>query len=281
VRDARVRATHRLHERSNNFRLDAVRQVAGIGNIGKAAPPIRDLLVLGEDVQGQRERPQVRLEHFRQCLRGCLAHLGAWALQQIERRFDGEQFAADLEPQHRNGFVEKPVPRGMRGHRLFVKELLDSIFQLVGLLLADVFQPWPIVPQRGVLHGGFKQTILNAIEFEYEEQQMRRCRRETILYVGVEFAARGVDRVARMDEPRIGDQTPHQVIERLIGFHRLRQRASGLRLAGQFRELAFVCLCEGETLRISAVQILLYLRVVHAGIQVGQIPFRQLADPAC
>jgi hypothetical protein len=111
---------------------------------------------------------------------------------------------------------------------------------------------------------------------------MRRCRSQPILHVRVELAAGWVERIAGMNEPGIGAQTSEQIIERFISFDRFHKRASRLclRLTCELRELALVGLFEREALRVDAVEILFYLGVVDARIEVGQIPFRQAAKPA-
>ena len=88
------------------------------------------------------------------------ARLLAWVLQQIEGRLDRKQLAADLEAQTRNGLVEQPVPGGIGGHRLLVKELLDAILELIRLLLAQIFDPGTIMASAGVAHRGFERGIL-------------------------------------------------------------------------------------------------------------------------
>ena len=113
---------------------------------------------------------------------------------------------SDLEAQAGDGLVEQPVPGRVGGHRLLVEQLLDAILELIGLVLADVLEPRPVVAERGIGHRGFELGVVDAVELEREEQQMRGGRRDALLHVAVELRARGIDGVAGMDEPGIGDR---------------------------------------------------------------------------
>ncbi len=59
------------------------------------------------------------------------------------------------------------------GHRLFVEQLLDAVLELVGLFLAQILDPRPVMAERRVGHRGFERGIVDAVQFEREEQQMR------------------------------------------------------------------------------------------------------------
>ena len=65
----------------------------------------------------------------------------------------------------------------MPGDGLLVKQLLDPVFELIGLLLAHVLDPGPVVAERRIGHGAFERRIVDAVELEREEQQMQRGRR--------------------------------------------------------------------------------------------------------
>src|SRR5262249_55998431 len=110
-------------------------------------------------------------------------------LHEIERRLDRERLRADLEAQAGDGLVEQAVPRRIAGHRLLMKELLDAVLELIGLVLADVFDPRPVMRQHPILHGGFELGVVEAIELEREEQEMRGGGGDALLHVSVEFPA--------------------------------------------------------------------------------------------
>ena len=90
------------------------------------------------------------------------------------------------------------------GHRLFVKQLLDAVFKLVRPVAAHILEPRPIMAERGIFHRRFDERVVDAVELEREEQQMRGRRRQSLLHVAVEFGARRIDGIAGMDEPGIG-----------------------------------------------------------------------------
>ena len=131
--------------------------------------------------------------------------------------------------------------------------------------------------QRAVLHGGFELGVVEPIELEREEQEMRGGGRDPLLYVGVELGARGIDRVAGVEESRIGREPPEEIVERLIALHRLGQRRAGRGPPSERRQLAFVGLLEREAFGSTAIEIALHLRIIERGIEVREIPFRQRA----
>src|SRR5207253_8671731 len=97
-----------------------------------------------------------------------------------------------------------------------VKELLEAVLELIRFLLADVLEPRPIVAERRILHGRRKLVVVEAIELEHEEQQVRGRGGDALLYVGVELRARGIDGIAGMDEPGIRREPAENVVERLV-----------------------------------------------------------------
>src|SRR5260221_13343131 len=97
-----------------------------------------------------------------------------------------------------------------------MKELLDAVLELIRLFLTDIFDPRPIMRQRVMLHGGLELGVVELIELESEEQEMRRGGRDALLHVGVEFAARGIGGIANVHYPRRGRERPAKIIDRLI-----------------------------------------------------------------
>ena len=57
---------HRRNQRVDYFALDAIGQMPRIGDIGKAAPAVGNILVLGERIGDERKQPDVGLEGLRQ-----------------------------------------------------------------------------------------------------------------------------------------------------------------------------------------------------------------------
>ena len=172
----------------------------------------------------ERERPQIVLESFCQRFGRRLALLAVDVLQQIERRLDGKRLAADLEAQGCDRLVEQPVPGRITGHRLLVEELLDPVFELVGLFLAHVLDPGPIMAERGIAHRSLQQRVIDAIELKREKQEMQRGRREAFLHVTVEFRSRGIGGVAGIHQRCVGHQPAKPVVDGFIARDRFRKR---------------------------------------------------------
>jgi hypothetical protein len=200
---------------------------------------------------------------------------------EIERRLDGERFRADLEAQAGDGLVEQAIPGRISCHRFFVEELLDAILELIWLLPTNIFEPRAVVCQRAILHGSFELGVVEPVELEREEQEMRGRGGDALLHVGVELRARGIDGVAGVEEPAIGHKPPEKIIERLIALHRLGERRAGVGSFGERCELALVGLLEGQAFGGAVIEIALHLRIIEPGIEIGEIPFRQRAEAVC
>jgi len=262
---------------SGSTRFDKCR----VGHVGEAAPAIGYLLVLGKNIGDQCKGSQIFLECLGERLRSRLARRRTRILHQVERRLDRKRFRPDFEAQAGDGLVEQPVPSRIRRHRLLVEELLDAILELIGLVLADILQPRPIMPERRLLHGGFELGIVDTIELEHEKQKMRGGGGDALLHVGVEFCARGVDGVAGMDEAGIRNEPTEKIVERFVTLYSLGERGARRSSVGEPGKLALICLFESNAFRVGPIEITLHLRIIDAGIEVGQIPFRQRAETGC
>ena len=159
-----------------------------------------------------------------------------------------------------------------------MKQLLDAVFELIGPVAPHVLEPGPVMAERRIGHRGFEQRVVDAVEFEREEQKMRRGRGQPLLHVAVKFGARRIDRVAGMNEPGIGAEPAHQIVDRLVAPHRLGELSAGRGRSRQPGELALVCILERDALDIGAIEIAFDRRIVEAGIKVGEIPLRQGAE---
>ncbi len=145
-----------------------------------------------------------------------LPHLAVGVLQPVQRRLQKHLLAADIEAQLRHRLVEQPVPGAAPGDRLLVEELLDAVFQLIGLVLPEVDHPRPIVAEDRIgLERLLDQRVVDQVELKREEQEMRAGVRHLLLDVAVEFRALRVGRVAGIDQPRIGGDAADQFLQRL------------------------------------------------------------------
>ena len=275
MRQPRIGRADRSDQGVDDFALDAVVQMPGIRDIRKTAPAIGNLLVLGERVGDEGKGPLILLEGLRQRLPGGLTFFGRAVLQQVQRRLDREFLAADLEAQAGDGLVEQPVPGRITALRLFVKQLLDAILELIRLVLAQILDPRPVIAEFGRLHRAFDHGVVDAIEFECEKQQMHRGIGQLLGNVTIEFGDRGIDAVAGMNKARIGAETTGEIVDRLIASDGLREPAAAVFACDVFRKFAFVVGLKRDAFRIHSLQITRDFRRVDAGIEIGQIPFRQ------
>ena len=132
--------------------------------------------------------------------------------------------------------------------------------------------------ERRIGHGGLQRGIVDAVEFEREEQQMDRGRRDALIDVAIEFGALRIGHVAGMDELGIGADAAERVVERLVALDRGGQRPPGTLAHRHLGELALIRLLEGATLVLAILQVPPQLRAFHTRIEVIEIPLRQVAE---
>ena len=257
MRQFRIGRAHRGDQRIDDLALDAVVEMAGVRDIGKAAPAVGNVLVLGERVGDQRKGALIGLEGLCQRLRGRLALLAVAILQEIERRLDRQLLARHLEAQRGDGLVEQPVPGGITGLGFFVEQLLDAVLELIRLVLAQVLDPRPVMPEFRRLHRMLDHAIVNAVELEREEQQMRRGRRQPLGDVAVKFRDRGIDAVAGMHETGIGTKSPCEIVDRFIASHGFREPLSAIFPCAMFRQLALVVRLKRDAIGIHLREVAL------------------------
>ena len=53
-----------------------------------------------------------------------------------------------------------------------MEELLNPVFQLVGLFLAHIVDPRAVVAERGIAHCAIELRVVDPVEFKGEEEQM-------------------------------------------------------------------------------------------------------------
>src|SRR5665647_3484663 len=120
--------------------------------------------------------------------------------------------------------------------------------------------------------------IVDAVEFEREEQQVDRGRGDALLHVAIELGAHRIGAVAGIDQRGIGDQPAEPVLQRLVTLDHLDQRASGALARGKPRQPALEILLEGQAFGVSQRQVALEFGAVEPGIEVVEVPFRQGAE---
>jgi hypothetical protein len=112
MREARIGFLDGGCKRVDYFALDAVRQVAAVGNVFEAAPAIGDILVLGERIGDERKDADVGLEGFGERHCRLAAHFRILFLQHVQRHFQRQLLAVDLEAQFRHRLIEETVEGG-------------------------------------------------------------------------------------------------------------------------------------------------------------------------
>ena len=249
--------------------------MALVGDVLEAAPTVGNFLVLGERVGDVREGAEIRAKDLGERFRRLFA-LGFLRLhQEIERGLERQFLTADLEAQRGDRLVEHPVPGRVARHRFFVEQLLDAVFQLIRLLLADVLDPRPVVAESGVRKRLLDQPVIDAIEFEREEQEMRGSGGDFFLHVAVELGALRIGRIAGIDETRERAQPAEQLPDRLETLDRGAEFFARRRRCGDVGELSLVGFLESDAFGVGAREIRRHLRCVDRGIKIGEIPLGQ------
>src|SRR5262245_57304669 len=242
-----------------------------VGNVLEAAPAIRNLLVLRERIGNQRKWPQILLEGFGERLGSRLAFLAIGVLQEIERWLDRHRLSRELETQNRDGFVEKPIPGGIAGHRFLVEEFLESILELVWLFLANILDPGTIVVERGVDHRGFELRVVDTVELKSEKQEMKRRSRDAFLHVTIELRAKLDGSVAGIDQRGIRNEAAKPVVNPLIPLDRPSERMPPTGAFEQCRQSSFEFLFECCAVAVGLFQVALDLGAVQPRIKIFQI----------
>ena len=158
-----------------------------------------------------------------------------------------------------------------------MKQLLDAIFELIRLVLAQILDPRTVMSEFRRLHGALDHGVLDAVEFESEEQQMHRGRCQPLGNIAVELGDGGIDAVAGMNEAGIGAEPAGKIVDRLVTPDRFGEPAAAVFPGDAFRQLALVVALERDAVGIHLLQVARDFGGVDAGIEIGQIPFRQLA----
>ena len=274
MRQARIGGDDGIAQGLDDLGLHVVGQVAACLRGGQLAPAVLDLLFLGDRVVDAREKADPRLEGLGQRAGTSLA-LGAVLFgQQVQRGLDAQFLAIHVETQPRDGLVEQLVPRGRPHGGLVVQELLQLIRQLVGLHRAHPVQHRAVAGEVGIGgHQRFISVILDAVELEAEEDQRRGGSGDRLLHVGHELGARGVGGVLVVAQPREGHQAARDHVDLLVALH-----AGEYVIGAQIGQIAFVIRREICAFCHQPVSVAGDLGRVRRGVEVAQVPFRQVAQ---
>ena len=200
-------------------------------------------------------------------------------LQAVQRRLQRQLLAVDVEAQVGHRLVEQAVPGAAPGDRLFVEQLLDAVLELVGLVHPEVEHPGPVVAEAGVgVERGVDQRIVDQVEFQRKEQQMRAGVGHLLLDVAIELGALRVGRVAGIDEAGIGDDAADQLLQRLV-FAKALAKPGLAALGGLSRaSLPFQRVSKATESAAACSRSRVSSGASMARIKIGEVPFRQIAE---
>src|SRR5579885_1403970 len=99
--------------------------------------------------------------------------------------------------------------------------------------------------QLGMLHCSLERLVVQAIELERKEQELRGNGGDLLLDVAEEFLPPGIRGVGGVEQARVGDNAAEEVVELLELAHRLGKSIAALPAVEQARELARVALLHG------------------------------------
>ncbi len=159
-----------------------------------------------------------------------------------------------------------------------MEQLLELVFELIGLLLAQVFEPGAVMAQFGLGHCLLEHLVVEPVELKREEQELRGDGGDLLLDVAEEFLPLGVSGVGGVEQARIGDDATHQIVESLELAHGLGKPRTPLAVIGECGELAGIALLHGGGGALGGRKINLELRRVRPLIEVGEVPLRQLSE---
>ena len=278
VGQAGIGCPHRVDEGFHHLGLDPVRQVARVRDILEPAPAVADLLVLRQRVGDEREDPQLAAQHRADRAGRLLADRAVRILKLVERRLQRHLLALHGEAQRGDRLVEQPVPGGVRRDRLLEKQLLGAVIELVRLLAPQVLDPRGVVRERPSGHRGVDRGVVDAVQLQGEEEEIRRGAGQPLAGVAVELGPRLVGGVAGIHEPRERHELAEQVLDPLVGPHRLGQTRGRVRPGGELGDPAGIGLGEAAALLLGASHVAGEVRIIEAGIEIREVPFRKMAE---
>ena len=107
----------------------------------------------------------------------------------MQRGLQRQRLAIDGKAQTRHGLVKQPVEGTRRRLRLFEEQLFQLVVELIGLFHQQIVDPRLVVRQRLGLELLSQRYIIDAVQFQFEEQQLRRYFGELGIDVTIEFGA--------------------------------------------------------------------------------------------
>ena len=134
------------------------------------------------------------------------------------------------------------------------------------------------MPERRRSHRRLELGVVDAVELEFEEQEIAGERGHPFVRVAVELRAAGVAGVGGIEQRRVGHDAPGQVLHRLVGLDRRGQRLARVGPVDEFGQLAAPGLGEQLRFPLGALEIGGEARRIHALVQILEPPLRQLSE---
>ena len=100
-----------------------------------------------------------------------------------------------------------------------MREFLHSILELIGLFEPDIREPGAIVRELRVRQRGLERGIVQAVEFEFEEEQLRGGVGQLLRDVAIELGALRIGCVAHVMQRGEGCQAPEQLLQAFVSPH--------------------------------------------------------------
>ncbi len=273
VRQPRIGRLHRRDERVHHLVLDHVGEVHCRLRMRVLAPAILDLLVLGQRVGDQREDRDIVALHLAEGLGGVLADGRILARKLVQDLRLAERLVAERIAQPRDGLVEQARPRGTPHHVFLVQRLLELVGELVRAEHAQVAQPRAVFGERRILLLGGEVGVVELVDLEPKEHQLGADIGQALGNVLRKAAALRIGLILRVIQRGVGTDAAHQVLQRFVA-----RDGRAQRLAVHRGDLALAILGKGLGVLGSALEVGFEIGAGRAGIEVGQLPGRQVAQ---
>ena len=132
--------------------------------------------------------------------------------------------------------------------------------------------------ERGRRHRRRERSVVDPVELKLEEQEIAGERGHPLVRVAIEFRPRRIAGVGGVEERSVGHDAAGEVLQRLVGLHRLAETFAAVLQAGDRPELSPPRLGELLGFPLGALEIGGEARRVHAFVKVLKSPLRQRAE---
>ncbi len=159
-----------------------------------------------------------------------------------------------------------------------MEKLLHPVFQLVGLFLAQVVDPRPVMRQRRrSRHRLVESRFAETVELQFEEHQSGGDGGQLLRHVAIKLLPLRIGRIADVIQHHEGTDAPEQVRQAFIVLDDASQGIAALAAVQQAVELALIAAGKRGRFLAGPFKVSLERRAVRPCVQVVEIPFRQIA----